>query len=118
MYEIWLGMNILYELMWNYLPFVLAVVVSWVILMTYAIQHDAAWRRGVRGGLLGMLVVSVVSFLAFPSLTMSSLGNLGYWIDYLFLFQIAVAYGVVFGLGFVWPVAALAARTRTKARLC
>ena len=45
MYEIWLGMNILYELMWNYLPFVLAVVVSWVILMTYAIQPDAAWRQ-------------------------------------------------------------------------
>ena len=118
MYEIWLGMNILYELMWNYLSFVLAVVVSWVILMTYAIQKGAAWRRGLRGGLVGMLVVIVVSFLGFPSLTMSSLGNLGYWIDYLFLFQIALAYGVVFGLGFVWPIAAIAARTGPKARLC
>ena len=115
MYEVWLGLNILYELMWNYMPFVLTVAALWVALMAYAIQHDAAWRQGLRGGLLGMLVIVVVTFLVFPYITKSSLSNLGYWMDYLFLFQIAVGYGVVFGLGFVWPLVALSARKRLAA---
>lgn len=116
MYEIWLALNILYELMWNYMPFVLSVVALWVILMTYALLHNAAWRQGLKRGLQSTLVVVVVTFLVFPSITKSSLNNLGYWIDYVFLLQIAVAYGVVFGLGFAWPLWALAARQSKTSR--
>ena len=110
MYEIWLAINIMYELMWNYIPFVLSVLILWVVLMVFAVQQGAAWLQGLRRGLLGMLVIVVITFLVFPYITQSSLGNLGYWIDYLFLLQIALGYGVVFGLGFIWPVPALVAR--------
>lgn len=110
MYEIWLALNILYELMLNYIPFVLTVAILWGVLMTYALQHHASWRRGLRGGLISGVLVTIVTFLVFPDLTKSALENLGYWIDVLFLLQIAVAYGVVFGLGFGWPIAALAMR--------
>jgi len=112
MYEIWLGLNILYGLMWDYMPFVLSVTVLLAILLTYAIQHQANWRGGFKGGLLGVFVITVITFLIFPYLTKSSLSELGYWIDYVFLLQIAGAYGLVFGLGFIWPLSALAVRQR------
>lgn len=110
MYEIWLAMNILYEVAWNYIPFVLSVAILFAVLLIYALQHQAAWRQGFKGGVIGVIVIAIVTFLVFPYLTQSSLNNLGYWIDYLFLLQIAGAYGLVFGLGFVWPLTALAAR--------
>jgi hypothetical protein len=113
MYEIWLAMNILYEVAWNYMPFVLSVIVLFAILLTYAIQHQAAWRRGIKGGIVGGIVITVLTFLMFPYLTKSSLSNLGYWIDYVFLLQIAVGFGLVFGLGFVWPLTALAAARKS-----
>jgi hypothetical protein len=115
MYEIWLGLNILYGLMWDYMPFVLSVAVIFAILLTYAIQHQANWRGGFKGGLLGVFLITLVTFMIFPYLTKSSLSELGYWIDYVFLLQIAAGYGIVFGLGFVWPLSALAARYRQSA---
>jgi hypothetical protein len=117
MYEIWLGLNILYGLMWDYMPFVVSTVVLFAVLLTYAIQHHANWRGGFKGGVLGVVLITFVTFLFFPYLTKSSLSELGYWIDYVFLLQIAGGYGLVFGLGFIWPLSALVARkTQTAHR--
>jgi len=41
-----------------------------------------------------------------PSLTQSSLGNLGYWVDWAFVAAVAVAGGVAVGL-LLWPLLAL-----------
>lgn len=112
MYEIWLAINILYELALMYLPFILTVITLWVVLLVYALQHQADWRKGLRGGIFGGIAVAALTFLIFPYITKSSLADLSYWIDYVFLFQIAAGYGVVVGLGFIWPIAALRCRAK------
>lgn len=46
MYEIWLAINILYELALMYVPFILTVVTLWVVLLVYALQHQAGYIAG------------------------------------------------------------------------
>lgn len=108
MYEIWLVMNIVYEIalsMWPLLAIVLAV---W-LLMLWAARARLGGAAGRRAWVLGLVLgalVTVVLFFTVPGLTRSSLSNMGYWVDWANLASVALGLGALAAL-FLWPLMAL-----------
>ncbi|NLF53310.1 MAG: hypothetical protein GX576_02675 [Thauera phenolivorans] len=104
MYDIWLALNILFELFLGYLPLVAAIVVAWLVLMAIAFGRGRpGWRRGLGPALMLALLVAIAAFLAIPSLTKSSLSEMGYWVDWANLIAIALGFGGV-ALALAWPL--------------
>lgn len=102
MYEIWLVINIVYEIaltMWPLLALALAV---WLVLL-----FVARGRSGGAGAAVGIgALAAVLLFFTVPSLTHSSLSNMGYWVDWANLLAVALGLGAVASV-FVWPLMAL-----------
>jgi hypothetical protein len=104
MYEIWLAMNILWEMARDAWPLLVAAAALWAVLMvTAARRRGAAWRLGLPGAVAVGAIVSIVAFLLLPGLTKSSLGELRYWVDWANLAGMAVAAGAV-AAAFAWPM--------------
>ena len=106
MYEIWLGVNILYELAWMYAPLVCGVTIMLALGYGLAWQRGGQWRAALTRALTVASVTGLVSVLLLPTLTRSSLAEMGYWIDWLNLLLITAGVGVLCGL-LVWPFAAM-----------
>ena len=110
MYEIWLVMNILWELALGLWPLLLGAAVLWAVLMATAL-----WRPGTRWGVglplavVAGLVVAAVAVVALPGLTRASLSDMGYWVDWINLLGIAAAFGAV-AAAFAWPLLAMRGR--------
>lgn len=104
MYEIWLMLNIVYEIALPLWPGLLALLVVWLVLLAKA-RGPALGRQGGPALVLGAAAAALL-FVGLPSLTQSSLGNLGYWVDWAFVAAVAVAGGVAVGL-LLWPLLAL-----------
>lgn len=109
MYEIWLGINIFYELALMYLPLLFVLFVVWAGLMVYAFQKKARWYKGIKGAIIGGIIATIIAFLAVPGITKSSLSELGYWFDYVALLGIAAMYGAV-AAALIWPLSSPKAR--------
>jgi hypothetical protein len=62
--------------------------------------------------LAGAVIVGVASFLLLPSLTLSSLGELKYWVDWLALAGVAGGFALVAG-ALLLPLTALLKRQTT-----
>jgi hypothetical protein len=104
MYEIWLVLNILWEIARDAWPLLVAAAVLWAVLMvTAARRRGAAWGRGLPGAVAVGAIVAVAAFLLVPGLTKSSLGEMRYWVDWANLVGIALAIGAV-GVAFAWPL--------------
>lgn len=110
MYEIWLMLNIVYEMALPLWPVLLLALLLWLGLMAAARARLRAggWRMPA---LIGV-GASVLAFLALPAATQSSLGNLGYWVDWIFVAAVALAVGAVVAL-YAWPLLALRQRPAT-----
>lgn len=107
MYEIWLALNIVYEIALGVWPALLVLLLVWIALLVAARGRLSA--RALRPALalaLGALVAAAL-VLAVPSLTQSSLANMGYWVDWANLLAIALGLGALAAV-FAWPLAALA----------
>jgi hypothetical protein len=112
-YEIWLVMNILWEIALEVWPVVAGIAVLWVIAMARAWGRSATgWRRAVPAALGAGAVAAIIAFLVVPGLTKSSLSELAYWVDWANLLAIAIGAGALVAL-FAWPL--LAARGRSGA---
>ncbi len=104
MYEIWLGLNIVWEIALGVWPVLLIAAVIWVALMAMAWRCSAArWRAAWPWALAAGAVVALAAFLAVPTLTKSSLGALAYWVDWASLLAIAAGFGAA-ALAFAWPL--------------
>lgn len=111
MYEIWLTLNILFELGLQYLPVVIGTVVLWSMLMGVAAGRGrAGWGKALKPAAIAFVVVTVITFFITPGLTQSSFANMGYWVDWGNLFLYAAAFGGV-AAALVWPLAATLRRT-------
>lgn len=101
MYEIWLALNIVYEIARSVWPLIAVALVLWIGLMALA------WRRlscaGCKPALIAGVLVALLAFLAIPGATRSSLGNLSYWVDWANLGAIALGAGAV-AAAFALPV--------------
>lgn len=112
MYEIWLVMNILWEITLDAAPWLLAALVTWLIVAALAWQRARAhWRAAMPVAVAAATIVAIASFLALPTLTRSSLGELRYWVDWANLAGLALAAGGL-ALAWAWPLAALWRQSR------
>ena len=109
MYEIWLAMNIVYEIALGIWPLLALLLAVWVALLVAARGRLGA--RQVRQALLLGALVAVALFFSVPTLTQSSLSNMGYWVDWANLLAIALGLGALAAV-FSVPLFGLAARRR------
>ena len=113
MYEIWLAMNIVYEIALGIWPLLALLLAVWVALLVAARGRLGA--RQVRQALLLGALVAVALFFSVPTLTQSSLANMGYWVDWANVLAIALGLGALAAL-FTWPLMALfCPRCRSRA---
>ena len=110
MYEIWLTLNILFELGLQYLPMVIVTAVLWLALMALAARRGkVGWGKAIKPALVVFIVVTLITFFITPGMTQSSFANMGYWVDWGNLFLYAAAFGAV-GAALAWPLAAMMRR--------
>lgn len=111
MYEMWLTLNILFELGLQYLPVVVATAVLWVVLIGVAASRGRpGWGKAIKPAVVAFVVVTAITFFITPGLTRSSFANMGYWVDWANLFLYAAAFGGV-AAALVWPLAAMMRRS-------
>lgn len=104
MYEIWLVLNILYEIALGLWPVLLALAVVWLALMVLA--RSRLSLLALRRALFPASFVAGLLFFTLPHLTQSSFDNMGYWVDWLNLLGMALGLGAAFAL-FAWPLVAM-----------
>jgi hypothetical protein len=103
MYEIWLVMNIVWEIALGSWPLLAVGALAWLVLMALALRRPAAHWRSAWPMAAGMAVVAaVLGFLVVPTTIRSSLQELAYWVDWANLASIALGIGVA-ALAFAWP---------------
>ncbi len=103
MYEIWLGLNIFYEIALANWLVLLPLLVIWLGLLAVARSR----LRDVPPALMlviGVLVL-VLTFLGLPAATRSSLSEMGYWVDWMNLALMSLGAGVA-AIVLLWPVLA------------
>lgn len=97
MYELWLTLNIAWELLVMYRMWTLPAVLVLVVLLTLAL-----WRHSRAGMRPLFLIVSaigaVVAYFGLLWETMAELGDLGYWVDWIVLGAISLGVGVIAGI--------------------
>ena len=101
MYELWLMLNIVYELALAVWPWLLALVVLWLLLMARA--RGGRWRASLPGAIALGLALAVFAFFVTPVWNKSSLAEMKYWVDWANLLGIAAACGVA-GVALAWPL--------------
>jgi hypothetical protein len=107
MYEVWLVLNILWEIALGIWPLLLGGIVMWGVLMVTALRRPGArWRAGMPLALTAGAIVAVTAFLLVPGGTRSSLAELSYWVDWANLAAVAVGFGTVAAL-IAWPLLAM-----------
>jgi hypothetical protein len=109
MYEIWLALNIVWEIALSVWPWLVGALLVWIALMAVALRRPASrWQPGLPLALVAGAVAMVAAVLALPPLTQSSLSEMGYWVDWANLLAIAGGFGAVVA-AFAWPLAAMRA---------
>jgi hypothetical protein len=107
MYEIWLAMNIVWEIALGLWPLLALAALGWMVLMAMAWRRPAAhWRRAWPMAAGVAVAAAVIGFLLVPTTTRSSLQELAYWVDWANLAGIALGIGVAV-LAFAWPAGVL-----------
>lgn len=104
MYEIWLAMNIVYEIALSVAPWLAVLLLVWLVLLVLARKRLSLCA--LRPALVLTALVAGVLFFALPALTQSSFANMGYWVDWANLLAVALGLGALVGV-FCIPVAAL-----------
>lgn len=107
MYEIWLAMNIVYEMALGLLPALLALALVWAVVMV--IYRRKLALVSATALVAVAVLVTLAAVLALPSLSKSTLGDMGYWVDWANLLAMAAGFGVAAAL-LLWPVLAMRKR--------
>ncbi|MGE4339234.1 MAG: hypothetical protein AB7E55_25150 [Pigmentiphaga sp.] len=110
MYEIWLGLNIAWELTLLHRWAVGGYLVLLIALHAFALARSAAaWRQSLFAAVILGLLLALVAVFALPLAADSSLANVTYLLDWLALIGLALGTGLAGGLLF-WPLLALTRR--------
>lgn len=107
MYEIWLAMNIAYETALGLLPALAPLVLMWAVMMV--INRNKLKRVKPATLAAVAVLVSLAAVLALPSLSKSTLANMGYWVDWAALLGMAAGVSVAAAV-LLWPVLAMRQR--------
>ncbi len=107
MYEIWLMLNIAYEVVLTMWPVLVLALVVWLALMWVAGRRlsgqTLTWSIAM-GAVVALLAVFVL-----PSLSGSSVDDMSYWLDWATLAGLALVCGAV-AAAFAFPLLSLARR--------
>ena len=95
MYEIWLVMNILWELALSIWPVLLLLALVWVGLLVFAGVRRGCFLAGFKPALTLGVLTGVLAFFLVPSAVQSSLANMDYWVDWANLLAIALGLGAL-----------------------
>jgi hypothetical protein len=107
MYEIWLAMNIAYETALGLLPALAPLVLMWAVMMV--INRKKLHRVKLVTLAAVAVLVALAAVLALPSLSKSTLADMGYWVDWAALLGMAAGVGVAAAV-LLWPVLAMRQR--------
>ena len=107
MYEIWLSMNIAYETALGLLPALAPLVLMWAVMMV--INRKKLNRVKLITLAAVAVLVALAAVLALPSLSQSTLSDMGYWVDWAALLGMAAGVGVAAAV-LLWPVLAMRQR--------
>jgi hypothetical protein len=107
MYEIWLAMNIAYETALGLLPALAPLVLMWAVMMV--INRKKLNRVKLVTLAAVAVLVALAAVLALPSLSKSTLADMGYWVDWAALLGMAAGVGVAAAV-LLWPVLAMRQR--------
>ena len=117
MYEIWLMLNIVYELALSIWPALLVLAALWLVLMALARGgRGADWRACLPKALALGALLGVVIFFVTPLWSKSALGEMKYWVDWANLIGIAAAWAVA-GALFAWPLLTWLRKSRQRPAL-
>jgi hypothetical protein len=105
MYEIWLMLNIVFETALT-IQVELAIA-ALVLLILWLIARNQLASDQLKPTVGLGLAFSCLLFLIIPSLTKSSLSEMGYWVDWVNLVSLALGFGVV-GMFYIFPVMCIA----------
>lgn len=104
MYEIWLGLNIVFELALTALPWLGGAAAVWIALMSAALlRRHAHWREALPASLVIGATFAALAVWLVPLATRSSISEMGYWVDWANLIGLSVAVGGL-AFAFVWPL--------------
>jgi hypothetical protein len=106
MYEIWLALNIAWEIAAT--RAVLLAIVAAFLLLAWVLAlraPGARWRVAVPRAIAAGLAAALLAGLLWPALTGSSLGEIRYWVDAVSLVGLALLAGGIAG-AFAWPLLA------------
>ena len=107
MYEIWLAMNIVWEIAMGIWPALLLAALAWLALVAAALRRPGSrWAAGLGPAAMAGAAVAVAAVFAVPWLTHSSIAEMGYWVDWVNLAAIAAGFGAI-AAAYAWPVAAM-----------
>lgn len=108
MYEIWLVINILWEIALSVLPALLALMGAWgVVVVLAAARRGGAWWPALRRSLAFGALVAVLALFAIPLVLDSSISEVRYVADWLGLAGMAGGAGAGAAL-LAWPMLVLA----------
>jgi hypothetical protein len=107
MYEIWLAINIAYEAALGLLPALAPLVLMWAVMMV--INRKKLKRVKLVTLAAVAVLVALAAVLALPSLSKSTLADMGYGVDWAALLGMAAGLGVAAAV-LVWPVLAMRQR--------
>lgn len=110
MYEIWLVMNIVWEIalgLWPWLA-LYALLGGGLVVGAWRLPW-ALWRRALPGTAAVGAGAALVAFLAIPTAVGSSLLEMGYWVDWANLASLALGAGVAV-MALAWPAGVLLRR--------
>jgi hypothetical protein len=105
-YEIWLGMNIMWEIVLGIMPYIVIAAIIWLAISWLTVKKKVSWFPAFKSTFIIALVVTVSAFFALPTLTLSSFSDMSYWLDWATLSMMALGVGAVVFV-FVWPMMAL-----------
>jgi NO-binding membrane sensor protein with MHYT domain len=109
MYEIWLGLNIVFELALTVLPWLLGALAVWIALVAAALLRGRArWRSTLPASVMMGATIAALGLWFVPLMTKSSIYEMGYWVDWANLIGLSLAVGGV-AFAFVWPLLATVA---------
>lgn len=115
MYEIWLVINILWEIALGIWQPLLAAIVAWALLALWAGRRpDAQWRAGLVPAIGIGLLAAVAAAVWVPGWSRSSMSDMGYWVDWANLLAIAGGFGAA-AAAVAWPLLAIGKSARSKA---
>lgn len=104
-YDIWLGLNIFWEIALNNLLVILLAGFIWLTLAAIALSiKPIKWCAVSRTALIPAALATGIMFVLFPGQSHATFANMGYWVDWAVLSAIALGFGT---MTFLYAVPAL-----------